>query len=491
MDVAVRSPHDMPIESNHTNPGTTVVVQSDLGDFSLDLAEVERAQKMVERGKRKPDTRDPFTVVIEEFLGGHGIPYTKYWNQNLGRLLKLFSEQHFVENGWNVVEEFRLQEERKISPVYKVVKIPDEDDQQYLHTGIRLMEHSDGTRMVVASSTDDDGDERISVYTTKKISDEDGFNPYISRFSPDKTMFGFKVLEDLEADFFVRGPLKGRFFDLDYRFIKKDPQVGALIAWDNDVKKELKRNVLDFHRAIPKLQALGLNSSRGIILAGPPGTGKTMIGKWLASSTGMTSILVSAEMIRSRGSIKSVYERARQLSPTLIVVEDIDTTGGMDRRVADHPLLGEFLQCMDGMVKNSGVITVATTNHSGSIDPAIADRPGRFDRVIEVGLPSQEQRKRILERKIKGMKTNKSITKKVINSIANRSKGLSGAWVIEIIQFAQVLALSRDDELMTADDLESSLDDVLSRRGLAYRIDSMPTKNPWEEDEGGLGALWG
>ena len=113
-------------------------------------------------------------------------------------------------------------------------------------------------------------------------------------------MFGFKVLEDLEGDFFVRGPLKGRFFDLDYQFIKKDPQVGALIAWDSDVKKELKRNVLDFHRAIPKLQALGLNSSRGIILAGPPGTGKTMIGKWLASSTGMTSILVSAEMIRSR-----------------------------------------------------------------------------------------------------------------------------------------------------------------------------------------------
>ena len=73
-----------------------------------------------------------------------------------------------------------------------------------------------------------------------------------------------------------------------------------------------------------------------------------------------------------------MYERARQLSPTLIVVEDIDTTGGMDRRVADHPLLGEFLQCMDGMVKNSGVITVATTNHSGSIDPAIADRPGRL-----------------------------------------------------------------------------------------------------------------
>lgn len=491
MDFEVRTPHDMPIKSNQANPATTVVVQSTIGEFSLDLAEVDRAQKMVKMGMEKPDTRDPFTVIVEEFLGGISIPISKYWNPNLGRLLKLFSEQYFADQEWTVIEEFRLQEERRVSPLYKVVKIPDEEDQQYLHTGIRLMRRRDGMRMAVSFSTDDDGDERISVYTTKKDEGEDGFISGAWRFSADKSMFGFKIIEGLVSEFFVRGPLKGRFFDLDYNFIKKDPQVGALIAWDKDVKKELKRNVLDFHNAMPKLQALGLNSSRGIILAGPPGTGKTMIGKWLASCTGMTSILVSAEMIRSRGSIKSVYERARQLSPTLIVVEDIDTTGGMDRRVADHPLLGEFLQCMDGMVKNSGVITVATTNHSGSIDPAIADRPGRFDRVIEVGLPSQEQRKQILERKIKGMKTSKSITKKVINSIANRSKGLSGAWVIEIIQFAQVLALSRDDELMTAEDLEESLDDVLARRGLAYRIDSMPTGNPWEEDEGGLGALWG
>ena len=304
-------------------------------------------------------------------------------------------------------------------------------------------------------------------------------------------MFGFQTIEDLEEAFFQRGPLKGRFFDLDFNFIEKDAKVENLIAWDTDVKAELKRNVIDFYRAMPKLEALGLNSSRGIILAGPPGTGKTMIGKWLAASTGMTSILVSAEMIRNRGSIKYVYQRARKLSPSLIIVEDIDTTGGMDRRVADHPLLGEFLQCMDGMVKNNGVITLATTNHSKSIDPAIADRPGRFDRVIEVGLPGLEQRQRILERKIEGIEKHKSVTTKVLKSIANRSKGLSGAWVIEIVQFAQVLALSRDEGLMTADDLEASLDDVLARRGLAYRIDSMSIENPWEDDEGGLGALWG
>ena len=483
----------MPIESDQSNlsvqsarfsPETTVVVRSDLGPFSIDLAAVDRAQQLVAASKKKPDDRSKFTVLVETFLGGQPLYSSRYWSINLGRLLKSFSEEYFGRHDWTVVEEFHLRDERKVNPIYNVMRIPGEPDQRYLHQGVRFMERADGVKIVISNSVDDDGDERISVHFLGEKSEK---YPLPSR---NKSMFGFKVLEDLESDFFQQGPLKGQFFDLDYRFIEKDTHVGELIAWDEDVKQELERNVLDFHKAIPKLQALGLNSSRGIILAGPPGTGKTMIGKWLASNTGMTSILVSAEMIRSRGCIKSVYERARDLSPTLIVVEDIDTTGGMDRRVADHPLLGEFLQCMDGMVKNTGVITVATTNHSGSIDPAIADRPGRFDRVIEVSYPGFDQRKQILERKIKGMKRHASITDKFLSSIANRSKGLSGAWVIEIIQFAQVLALSRDDELMTAADLETSLDDVLSRRGLAYRIDSMQIDNPWENDEG-FNSLWG
>ena len=473
----------MPIRSN---PETTIVVNSDFGPFSLDLEQVEIAKEMVALGKKKPDERDPFSVIIEEYLGGQYVHATRFWNPNLGRLMKLFSQEYFVEEDWQVVEEFHLQKTRKVSPLFKVIKIPGEEDQQFLHTGIRFMKSFGGQRMVLVYSTDDDGDERLSVYSPRQSGERRPFSLVNAG-----SMFGFQTIEDLEEAFFQRGPLKGRFFDLDFNFIEKDAKVENLIAWDTDVKAELKRNVIDFYRAMPKLEALGLNSSRGIILAGPPGTGKTMIGKWLAASTGMTSILVSAEMIRNRGSIKSVYQRARKLSPSLIIVEDIDTTGGMDRRVADHPLLGEFLQCMDGMVKNSGVITLATTNHSKSIDPAIADRPGRFDRVIEVGLPGLEQRQRILERKIEGIEKHKSVTTKVLKSIASRSKGLSGAWVIEIVQFAQVLALSRDEGLMTADDLEASLDDVLARRGLAYRIDSMSIENPWEDDEGGLGALWG
>lgn len=475
----------MPIKNESQKvPPSVVVVESDIGMFAVDLELVEEAKAHVRKGRQE---RDPFSQVVEDHIGGRYLYATRYWTKGLGQLIKLFSED-FLRGEWTVEEEFELLKGIRTSPVHGQIKIPGVGSQRFLHHGLRLLVHKEtGDRIVLRHTVDDDGDERLSIAHAKTDSTQQ--NKHNERCEVND--FGFQFLDALEHEFFTRGPLKGRFFDIDYQFIEKDSTVNDLIAWNEDVKTQLQRNVIDFHSSMPKLEALGLNTSRGIILAGPPGTGKTMIGKWLAAETGMTSILVSAEMIRQRGNIRRMYERARLLSPTLIIVEDIDTTGGLDRRVSDHPLLGEFLQCMDGMVKNSGVITVATTNHASSIDPAIADRPGRFDRVIEVPLPNLSQRQRILRRKVAGIPQHASVTKDVLRSIARRSEGLSGAWVIEIIQFAQVLALSRDDELLTADDLEASLDDVLARRGLAYRIDSMPTENPWKDDESGLGALWG
>ena len=259
----------MPIQPSRGNPETTVVVNSDFGPFSLDLEQVELAKEMVALGKKKPDERDPFSVIVEEYLGGQYVHYTRYWRPNLGCLMKLFSQEYFVEEDWEVVEEFHLQKSRKVSPLFKVIKIPGEEDQQFLHTGIRLMKHFGGQRMVLVYSTDDDGDERLSVYSARQ---NENHRP--SSFVNSSSMFGFQTIEDLEEAFFQRGPLKGRFFDLDFNFIEKDTNVENLIAWDTDVKAELKRNVIDFFKAMPKLEALGLNSSRGIILAGPPGTGK-------------------------------------------------------------------------------------------------------------------------------------------------------------------------------------------------------------------------
>ena len=160
----------------------------------------------------------------------------------------------------------------------------------------------------------------------------------------------------------------------------------------------------------------------------------------------------------------------RDRSPTLLIIEDIDTAGALDRRASDHPLLGEFLQSMDGVVPNHGVITLATTNHSNKIDPAIADRPGRFDRIVEVGLPDKEQRYHIIHQHLKPMNTAPTVNREAIERLAKSSDGLTGAWLREVVQSALITSISDDRELITKEDLTASLKDILKRRGMAYRV---------------------
>jgi ATP-dependent 26S proteasome regulatory subunit len=277
-------------------------------------------------------------------------------------------------------------------------------------------------------------------------------------------------LDGLEEDFYENGPLKGAFFDLKYNFIERDANIDDLLAWDPAVKQTLWNDIITFQKAMPKLKELGLANSRGVILAGPPGTGKTMIAKWLAANSNITCILISAEMITGRQDIKKCYELARRVSPTLLIIEDIDTAGALDRRASDHPLLGEFLQSMDGVVPNHGVITLATTNHSNKIDPAIADRPGRFDRIVEVGLPDKEQRFHILHQHLKSMDAAPTVNREAIERLAKTSDGLTGAWLREVIQSALIASISADRDLITKEDLTASLKDILKRRGMAYRI---------------------
>ena len=278
------------------------------------------------------------------------------------------------------------------------------------------------------------------------------------------------LIDQLDDDFYISGPLKGEFFDIRYNFIDRDPSIEDLIAWDDDIKTMLWKDVITFQKAMPTLLQRGIPNSRGIILAGPPGTGKTMIAKWLAANSTITCILISAEMISGRHDIKRCYEVARKLSPSLLIIEDIDTAGALDRRASDHPLLGEFLQSMDGVVPNHGVITLATTNHSDKIDPAIADRPGRFDRIIEVGLPGKDQRYHILRQLLEKMDLAPSVNIAAINSLAKASEGLTGAWLRELVQSAFISSFSNDDTTISKKDLIASLKDIMSRRGMAYRV---------------------
>ena len=125
-------------------------------------------------------------------------------------------------------------------------------------------------------------------------------------------------------------------------------------------------------------------------------------------------------MIQNRHDVKAAFKSARRLSPTLIIIEDIDTAGTVSRKFTDHPILGEYLQAMDGMETN-GVVVLATTNRTENIDPAISDRPGRFDRIITKFLCLTAQRKEIIQNLMRNMPT-KIVTGKVIDKVASKSE---------------------------------------------------------------------
>ena len=130
-----------------------------------------------------------------------------------------------------------------------------------------------------------------------------------------------------------------------------------------------------------------------------------------------TAIYVTSDTIEHTGQIKEIYDLARKLSPTLVVIEDIDTLGGLDRREkGNHPLLGEFLNCLSGVGGNDGVITIATTNYPENLDIALADRPGRFDLRIEFGLPDAHLRKYILEKYLEEVESKNIDLKRIIRN---------------------------------------------------------------------------
>ena len=151
-----------------------------------------------------------------------------------------------------------------------------------------------------------------------------------------------------------------------------------------------------------------------------------------------------------------------------MIIEDIDTAGTVSRRFTDHPILGEYLQAMDGMEANDGIVILATTNHTENIDPAISDRPGRFDRIIEIPLPNSKQRLKIMENILLKMPS-ETIPRTTLTEISRKSEGLSGAWVREIVQSAFIEAIYQSRERLNAKDLQEGLADVLKRRGMAYQ----------------------
>lgn len=193
----------------------------------------------------------------------------------------------------------------------------------------------------------------------------------------------------------------------------------------------VERNVLTFAQQRVSLRALGLSTQKGLLFHGAPGTGKTHCIRYLAGClAGHTTLLITAE---GAGLLPEYMALARLLQPTLVVIEDADLMA-RDRSergdACDEVLLNRLLNEMDGLREKADVFFILTTNRPGSLEPALASRPGRIDQSIEFPLPDLEHRRRLIVLYAKAL----PVSPELVADLAQRTDGASPAFIKELLR---------------------------------------------------------
>lgn len=229
----------------------------------------------------------------------------------------------------------------------------------------------------------------------------------------------------------------------------------AHYTWDDLIlpdenKETIRKNIVDIIEKQKLYEINGIAIKRGIMFYGPPGCGKTLTGKVLASQMkGVTFIWVTPTYVKGSESITQIYSLARELAPTIVFIEDVDLIA-QDRSLSnDNPVLCELMNQLDGIEENRGVITIITTNFPDVIEGALKDRPGRFDRRVEFGLPDAQTRQDMLEEMMSGRFPDPDGVN--IEAVAAMCDGLTPSHLKEVVNTAVMNAI--DAESMTVNQL--------------------------------------
>ena len=221
----------------------------------------------------------------------------------------------------------------------------------------------------------------------------------------------------------------------------------------------IERHTVGVAEQADVLRAAGRHLKRGLLLYGPPGTGKTLSVMYLcARLPGRTTVLLSGPGV---GALGQAVALARSLQPSMVVLEDVDLVA-MERTmpgIGTNPLLFELLNEMDGLAEDADVIFVLTTNRVELLEPALAARPGRIDQAVEIGLPGEESRHRLLRLYLRGMAHDVPSP----DGIVERTAGVSAAFIKELVRRATMLAADEAGAslVVRTAHLEQALDDLL------------------------------
>ena len=241
------------------------------------------------------------------------------------------------------------------------------------------------------------------------------------------------------------------------------------VAGEDEAKESLKE-IVDYLHNPRKYTEAGASMPKGILLVGPPGTGKTMLAKAVAGEASVPFFSMSGsefvEMFVGMGAskVRDLFKQAKEKAPCIVFIDEIDaigqkrnagSIGGNDER---EQTLNQLLTEMDGFEENTGVIILAATNRPESLDPALT-RPGRFDRRVPVELPDLQGREAILKVHAKKIRVAPDVD---FHTIARMAAGASGAELANIVNEAALRAVRQNRTVVTEADLEESIETVIA-----------------------------
>ena len=243
----------------------------------------------------------------------------------------------------------------------------------------------------------------------------------------------------------------------------------ADVAGEDEAKENLQE-IVDYLHDPKKYEEIGASMPKGILLVGPPGTGKTMLAKAVAGESNVPFFSISGsefvEMFVGMGAskVRDLFKQAKEKAPCIVFIDEIDAIGqkrnsgqlgGNDER---EQTLNQLLTEMDGFEGNTGVIILAATNRPDSLDPALT-RPGRFDRRVPVELPDLKGREEILKVHARKVALAPGID---FNTVARMASGASGAELANIVNEAALRAVRSGRKSVTQADLEESIEVVIA-----------------------------
>ncbi len=240
------------------------------------------------------------------------------------------------------------------------------------------------------------------------------------------------------------------------------------VAGVEEAKEELEE-IVEFLKYPKKFQALGARIPKGVLLLGPPGSGKTLLARAIAGEAGVPFFSISGsdfvEMFVGVGAsrVRDLFDQAKKSAPCIIFIDEIDAVGrqrgaglggGHDER---EQTLNQLLVEMDGFDQNTGVILIAATNRPDVLDPALL-RPGRFDRQIVVDRADVRGRQKILEVHARNKPLEKDVS---LETLAKRTPGFSGADLENLLNEAALLAARRNKSVIEMNDCDEAIDRVM------------------------------